>query len=323
MWGRQRLVRYDPRVPTVPPGELRAEIDSVQFAATNRHRLEPGSGLGRLPFSDNSLVFSFAAPANPFGGAVAFEVRLEGAMTDWVSMGGVGSATYSRLKEGRYVFHVRPVRGGRPGIEDSIAFTIEPPWFRTRLAWLLYIAGFLGIVALAAWLSSYLQHREKQRLERVVNERTGELNATNAQLGRQIAETTEKSRRPGRQRGALPQAQRRAGTAGPEPDVGALAEKRRDLPGAQPAAHADRQPAAGDLRQGHRMPEDPGQSGRPEEPQVQDRGGGPGKDRFRFFPQGDRRKILRRRPRSPRSGRRPCSTVRNTSLTMRGASTGC
>ena len=193
MWGRHRLTRFDPRMPSPPAVIPRAMITSVQFSASNRELFAPGPTLGRLPYTDNSLVVHFAAPANPFGSPVTFEVLLEGAVTQWVSMGNVGSAAFSRLKEGRYVFHVRPVAGMTIGTEAQLAFTVQPPWYRTPLAWILYVLGALGIVAFAAWLSSFLERREKVRLERVVTERTRELNATNAQLGRQIAETTEKS----------------------------------------------------------------------------------------------------------------------------------
>jgi len=45
------------------------------------------------------------------------------------------------------------------------------------------------------WLGffSYLERRETARLGRLVAARTGELNATNVQLGRQVAETMEKT----------------------------------------------------------------------------------------------------------------------------------
>jgi PAS domain S-box-containing protein len=193
MWGSQRLARFDPRLPSQPADTLRAMITSVQFAASSRQLFAPGPTLGRLPYADNSLVVHFAAPANPFGASVNFDVMLEGAVTQWVSTGNVGSAAFSRLKEGDYVFHVRPVAGATVGTEARLAFTVRPPWYRTPLAWILYVLGALGIVVFAAWLSSFLERREKVRLERVVTERTRELNATNAQLGRQIAETTEKS----------------------------------------------------------------------------------------------------------------------------------
>src|SRR5690606_17143952 len=173
---------------------LRALITSVQFSASGRQVFGPGESLKALDYSDNSLVVHFAAPANPFALPVTFEVLLEGSGTKWVSTGAVGSATFNRLKEGDYVFRVRPVaRGSAPGAEARVAFTVRPPWFRTNIAWVIYVASAAGFVATAAWLSSFLQRRENERLELLVTERTRELNATNQRLGHQIVETTEKS----------------------------------------------------------------------------------------------------------------------------------
>ena len=119
---------------------------------------------------------------------------LEGAGTQWVQMGGVGSAAFNRLKEGDYVFHVRPVSGGLTrGSEAVLRFTVRPPWFRTTLAWIIYGSATLGLFIFVTWLTSFLQRRENERLEQLVAKRTAELEATNAQLGRQITETTEKS----------------------------------------------------------------------------------------------------------------------------------
>ena len=193
MWGSRLLARYDPRLTSPASESPRAIITSVQFAASNRRLFTPGPTLGPLPYADNSLVIHFAAPANPFGAAIEFQVMLEGSVNQWVSTGNVGSAAFSRLKEGDYIFHVRPVAGSTTGTEAQLAFTVRPPWYRTPLAWVLYVLGAVSIVVSAAWLSSFLQRREKVRLERIVTERTKELNATNAQLGRQIAETTKKS----------------------------------------------------------------------------------------------------------------------------------
>jgi PAS domain S-box-containing protein len=194
MFVSPRLVRYDPRVAAPPARPLRAEITAVQLAATNRHLLSPGPSLAPLDHTDNYLVIHFAAPQNPFGPAITFEVLLEGADAQWVSTGTVGSASYNRLKEGQYVFHVRPViDGATRGGEARLAFAVRPPWFRTPFAWFVYIAGAVGLVVFAAWLSSFLQRRENQRLERLVTARTSELNATNTSLARQIEETTEKS----------------------------------------------------------------------------------------------------------------------------------
>ena len=191
---RRRLARVDLRLPSPPQLPLKALITSVQFSASGRRLYAPGSSLDALPYNDNSLGFSFAAPANPFAEPVSFEVLLEGSGGQWVSTGSVGSATFNRLKEGNYIFRVRPVaRGSAPGAEARVAFTVRPPWYRTTLAWILYVGAAIGFVSFAAWLSSFLQRRENERLERLVTERTRELNTTNHQLGLQIVETTEKS----------------------------------------------------------------------------------------------------------------------------------
>ena len=193
MWAKQRFSRYDPRMPQPPKTAVKAVINLVQFTASKRHLFDPGTALPPIGYEDNSFVMHFVAPTNPFGARVTFEVMLEGSNAQWVSTGSVGSASYNDLKEGKYVFHVRPVSDSVAGGEAVLAFTVSPPWYRTTLAWALYGVGALGIVVLVAWLLSYLERREKVRLEQIVEKRTGELNATNLKLGLQIEETLQKT----------------------------------------------------------------------------------------------------------------------------------
>lgn len=193
MWVKRRLTRYNPAMPQIPKTKLQAVINFVQFTGSKTHIFSPGASLPAIDFEENSFVLHFGAPANPFGTPVTFEIMLEGSSTQWVSTGNVGSAAFNDLKEGKYIFHVRPVSGSVPGDEAVLAFTVNPPWFRTPLAWTLYGIAALSIIIFFAWLSSFLERREKVRLERLVTQRTGELNDTNQQLGRQIEETTEKS----------------------------------------------------------------------------------------------------------------------------------
>jgi signal transduction histidine kinase/CheY-like chemotaxis protein len=193
LWDKGRLARFDPQFPAPESIAPRVVITFVQFAADGRHVFAPGSSLGSLAFSDNSLIIHFAAPGNVFATPVSFEVMLEGSDSEWVSTGTVGSASFNRLKEGKYVFHVRPVAGTERGAEARLAFVVQPPWYRTTSAWIAYAASAIALLTFAAWLSAYLERREKARLERVVQERTNELNASNMRLGRQIAETLEKS----------------------------------------------------------------------------------------------------------------------------------
>ncbi|MBK8476691.1 MAG: response regulator [Opitutaceae bacterium] len=196
MLERKRLIRFDPNSPTTPARPLRALITSVQLSATDRHIVAPGGSLPDLPFAENSLTIRFVAPANPFGAPISFEVQLEGSGEKgehWTSSGTVGSASFNRLKEGHYVFRVRPLAGVRTGEEARLAFTVRPPWFRTPLAWTLYALGAFGILGFAVWMSSVLERREKARLEQLVAARTGELHTANAQLSGQIRTTLDQA----------------------------------------------------------------------------------------------------------------------------------
>jgi hypothetical protein len=113
----------------------------------------------------------------PFGAPTDFEVKLEGAESRWASAGAAGSAGFNHLKEGRYVLHVRPRSAGEVGDEAALAFTVLPPWYRAPWAYVGYVLGVLGLGFLIARVASYLEHREKVRLEHLVEERTQELNA--------------------------------------------------------------------------------------------------------------------------------------------------
>jgi signal transduction histidine kinase len=194
MFERGRLARLDPRVPEPPESPLKAQITMIHFSTSIRDEINPGAKIAPINYTDNSLVFNFAAPANPFGTPVTFEVMLEGSSNTWVSTGTVGAAVFNRLKEGKYVFRVRPVRsGGIHGAEASVAFTILPPWYRTTAAWVAYTCIALAVLGFVMWLSSFLQRRENERLEHLVTQRTAELSASNDHLGRQIEETTRKT----------------------------------------------------------------------------------------------------------------------------------
>jgi PAS domain S-box-containing protein len=119
---------------------------------------------------------------------VSFDVRLEGSGADWVSAGGGGSTAFNRLKEGRYILHVRPRSAGETGDETTLSFTIRPPWFRTNIAYLTYGLLAFGFIFVAGRVSSFLERRENSRLERLVAQRTRELNASNNQLAGQVEE---------------------------------------------------------------------------------------------------------------------------------------
>jgi PAS domain S-box-containing protein len=182
------LLRYDPSVALPAPPPLRSLITHVTLAVSNRTIFVVGGKLEPLTYSDNSLTVHFMATRHSLTTPVTFGVKLEGTGEDWLQVGSTGSAFFNRLKEGRFVMHVRPVSAGQAGAESTLDFSVLPPWYRTTSAYLAF--GLLGLcVAFAALLlPSTLHRRQRTRLEALVQQRTRELNESNARLARQLQE---------------------------------------------------------------------------------------------------------------------------------------
>jgi signal transduction histidine kinase/ActR/RegA family two-component response regulator len=177
MHSDRRLARFDPSLPAAPAPPLRALITDLSFSSSGRTEFSPGPELPPIDFADNSFTAHFVVSNCPFGAPTDFEVKLEGAVSRWASAGAAGSAGFNHLKEGRYVLHVRPRSAGGVGDEATLAFTVLPPWYRAPWAYVGYVLGLLGLGFLIARVASYLEHREKVRLEHLVAQRTRELNA--------------------------------------------------------------------------------------------------------------------------------------------------
>ncbi|MBK8475181.1 MAG: hypothetical protein IPL39_02415 [Opitutaceae bacterium] len=191
VWLFQRLylARFDPDMPQPPPLTPRALITQVRFTASNRTLIQPGARLPDVPAHDNSFAVQFMAVDAPPRGPVSFEVRLEGADREWVPAGVAGSAVFNRLKEGNYILHVRPLAQGLPGQEARLAFLVEPPWFRSQLAYLAYLLGAILFISLAMAYAAWRARQGKALLEQQVTQRTQELNTANRQLAANMEAT--------------------------------------------------------------------------------------------------------------------------------------
>jgi signal transduction histidine kinase/CheY-like chemotaxis protein len=151
----------------------------------------------RLPPGSNALSFQFAALSYANSAETQYQYMLEGADKDWSPWGKQKEANYSGLGPGSYRFRVRSRTGdGRTGEEASYAFTILPPWYRTNLAYAIYVLLFI-LQGLLAWnlISKYERNKARRRtealeaqakaLEATVNERTQEIRTQAAEIAAQ------------------------------------------------------------------------------------------------------------------------------------------
>jgi signal transduction histidine kinase/CheY-like chemotaxis protein len=193
------LFRYASHANTVAPQPFVTTVRQVNagtqvvFGGSNYAGQQETS----LPPGSSALRFQFAALTfgNPTG--TEFQYLLEGADKDWSPWEKQKEANYSGLGPGSYRFRVRSrTDDGHTGEEGVFAFRIQPPWYRTTLANLIYLLLFI-FAAVLGWRFISMYERAKARrktealeaqaraLESTVNERTQEIRAQAAEIAAQ------------------------------------------------------------------------------------------------------------------------------------------
>ncbi|MEO7413923.1 MAG: sensor histidine kinase [Opitutaceae bacterium] len=136
----------------------------------------------RLPFSQNNLMFQFFSGSYTWRRAPIYEFRLS-AGDPWATLESGSLLRFASLREGAYDLEVRIVGdSATPGTPMAFKFEILPPWYLTRPAYALYgLILVLAILGVVRW-SSHVARKRNRVLERVVQERTHELESTMQRL---------------------------------------------------------------------------------------------------------------------------------------------
>jgi serine phosphatase RsbU (regulator of sigma subunit) len=173
------LVHYDTRIHPdshIPFSALITRVtigDSIRFSGCGIDKYEDSE---KIPYKDNRFVFAFAAPYFNHEQETNFSYQLQGYDTSWSAWNTKTDIQYNNLSEGNYTFRVKAKTIFDD--ESSIAeyhFTILAPWYRTGLAYITYILLFLGSIFVSVTLSARRLRKQKDKLERLVSERTAEV----------------------------------------------------------------------------------------------------------------------------------------------------
>jgi len=102
-----------------------------------------------FPFSLNSMNIYFGA-ANFKSADVLYSYMLEGLDDKWSPPSSKTQKEYTNLSEGSYVFKVKAIIRGveQPNVIASVEFEILPPWYRSTLAYVIYIILFVALISL-------------------------------------------------------------------------------------------------------------------------------------------------------------------------------
>ncbi len=129
-----------------------------------------------LQHSNNSLTFEFALPSYDDVKSNEYSHILEGYEETWSHWSKSTRKEFTNLYEGKYVFKVKA--RNIYGVESepaSYTFNILPPWYRSAWAFITYAILFGVSVYGIFWFSTRRLQKEKEKLERMVVERTAQI----------------------------------------------------------------------------------------------------------------------------------------------------
>ena len=178
--GSQRgMIHYDPTVRKDFAIPYKAFIGQVIINRKGHDSLlhikgnvNPGSvNSPTLPFRYNSISISYFSPFFEAPEQMSYSLRLVGFDDSWSDWTQKTEKEYTNLREGDYIFEVRAKNIYENQSETAqYAFSVQPPFYRSKIAWIAYGLFFLAIASLNFWF--FRRRIEKaRRLEKLKHKR--------------------------------------------------------------------------------------------------------------------------------------------------------
>ena len=106
-----------------------------------------------LSYDNNSFTLRFASPSFRSYEDIRYEYMLKGVDKDWSRPTKNGEATYASLPPGDYEFMVRHSGNDDASQYARLLITVRPPWYRTNLAYIIYV--LLALTAISSLVYRY------------------------------------------------------------------------------------------------------------------------------------------------------------------------
>ncbi|GLQ98979.1 two-component regulator propeller domain-containing protein [Dyella mobilis] len=154
------------------PRQIHPRLVSAQYGGR-----ELGRQGGQADFeAAGALVLRFAVLGNSSGSPVRFRYRLSSIDSDWVESS-ARELRYAALPPGDYRFELETVDENQRSVSSpiSLAFTLNPPWWRSGLAGVAAASLLLAVIVLAWRWRVRVLVKHAEQLEQAVAVRTGQL----------------------------------------------------------------------------------------------------------------------------------------------------
>jgi signal transduction histidine kinase/ActR/RegA family two-component response regulator len=189
---RNRVIRYDagrqpPDYRPLKPMISQATATDMHSGETTQLALRDGGEAVHLPYRQNSLTLRFFPNTYSLPSPPQYRYRIAGITESWTPTIDDTVISLTNIREGSYLIEVEVLdQGISVGAISSFRVEIEPPWIRTPWAYFSYACLLLAAILSIVRISQRHSERERRRLEKLVQERTGELNDTNQRLHESI-----------------------------------------------------------------------------------------------------------------------------------------
>jgi len=141
------------------------------------------NNIPQIEYVNNSLNIEWSALWFLQPEKTQYSYMLEGYRDQWSNWSSEYKKDFTNLNEGYYTFHVKA--RNVYGVESNVtqfSFKILPPWYRTIYAFVGYVLLLLFFVIAIVKIYTRRLIAEKERLERIVAERTAEVVAQKEEI---------------------------------------------------------------------------------------------------------------------------------------------
>ncbi len=175
---KEGFVHYDPNMKMTTESRFKTHIRRFSTTAAGDSLLFYGNHVNEneitesqsedeiitLPYKSNSINFTFSATSFEGNGEVVHQFYLDKFEKTWSEWTSQTQKEYTNLREGKYTFHVRSRNVyGEISKEMTFQFFIDPPWYRTAWAYMIYGITVLGLLYTGFGFIDR-KHRNEKRL---------------------------------------------------------------------------------------------------------------------------------------------------------------
>ncbi len=181
----QGFAKYNPLIPKSYDETFYAYITRVELGYLDSILYFYANNISKqfeFPFENNSFRFHFSSPFYENESPLLFSFFLEGYSDSWSDWSSDHYKDFNTLHEGNYILKLKAKNiYGAVSETTSFQFEILPPWWRSSLAYVIYLLIISALAVLVTWYILYRFKRSASEREAIFQKEIQEQEARHQQ----------------------------------------------------------------------------------------------------------------------------------------------